>query len=85
MEIKLTLNPGKLSNPDTDLRYTIPEMAEELSDNKIKDNGFDYDDDNNMLIFLIVEMIDKDKAIDILNNILNNLSIESDAIKIEWL
>ena len=42
--IVIVLNPGKLENPDLDLRYQIPERMEELSGGWIKDNGEDYID-----------------------------------------
>ena len=42
--IILLLNPGKLDNPDMDLRYCIPDRIEEVSASLIKDNGYDYID-----------------------------------------
>ena len=83
MEITLTLNPVKLSNPDADLRYTIPEMIEKVSNNEIKDNGFDYDDEDNMVVFLSYESLDNQKAIDYVKTACVNLHLELEAIKIE--
>lgn len=40
--IVIKLNPELLENPDLDLRYTVPDRVEELSDKKIMDNGYDY-------------------------------------------
>ena len=40
--IIIKLNPELLENPDLDLRYTIPDRIEELSDKKIMNNGYDY-------------------------------------------
>lgn len=42
--IVIVLDPGKLENPDLDLRYCIPERVEEVSDGAIQDNGYDYID-----------------------------------------
>ena len=42
--IIVVLNPGKLENPDMDLRYCIPDRIEEVSNATIKDNGYDYID-----------------------------------------
>lgn len=42
--IIVLLNPGKLKNPDLDLRYCIPERIEEVSNGTIQDNGYDYID-----------------------------------------
>lgn len=52
--IIIKLDPQKLLNPDTDIRYIIPNRIEELTSMTIRDNGYDYLDDkvNSMLIFL---------------------------------
>ncbi len=42
--IIVVLNPGKLENPDLDLRYSVPDRIEEVSDSLIQDNGYDYID-----------------------------------------
>ncbi len=42
--IVIALNPGKLSNPDLDLRYRIPDRIEEETENAVQDNGYDYID-----------------------------------------
>ncbi|MCM1316114.1 MAG: hypothetical protein NC244_12180, partial [Alistipes senegalensis] len=35
-------NSRKMTNPDLDIRYTLPERIEEYTNNQIKDNGYDY-------------------------------------------
>lgn len=42
--IVILLNPGKLTNPDLDLRYLIPDRIGELTEEGIQDNGYDYID-----------------------------------------
>lgn len=42
--IIVLLNPGKLTNPDLDLRYCIPDRIQEVSDGAVQDNGYDYID-----------------------------------------
>lgn len=42
--IIVLLNPGKLENPDLDIRYQIPDRIEEVSGGVIQDNGYDYID-----------------------------------------
>lgn len=42
--IVVLLNPGKLENPDMDLRYCIPDRIEEVSKGAIQDNGYDFVD-----------------------------------------
>ena len=40
--IVLVLDPGKLENPDADLRYAIPDRIEEVTNGRIQDNGYDF-------------------------------------------
>ena len=49
--IAIKLTPGKLENPDLDLRYLIPDRIGELTEGKITDEGYDYIDDA-MIIFM---------------------------------
>lgn len=42
--ILIVLNPGELANPDLDLRYRIPDRIAELTNDGIRDNGYDYID-----------------------------------------
>ncbi len=42
--IIIVLNPGKLENPDLDLRYLVPDRIEEVSGGAIEDDGYDYVD-----------------------------------------
>ncbi len=42
--IIIVLNPGKLDNPDLDLRYRIPDRIEKVSHGAVCDNGYDYID-----------------------------------------
>lgn len=50
--IAIELSPEKLVNPDLDLRYVIPDKIEELTNGKVKDNGYDYGERNSLIIFL---------------------------------
>ncbi|WP_434339272.1 hypothetical protein [Motilimonas cestriensis] len=80
---KLTLNPSKLSNPDADLRYTIPEKIEKLSDNQLHDNGYDYDDEDNMIIFMSSSSMDTEQAFLIASKACQELGLEQEAIAID--
>ena len=42
--IIVLLNPGRLENPDMDLRYSVPDRIEEVSNNVIQSNGYDFVD-----------------------------------------
>ncbi len=56
-EIIIQLHPGRLSNPDLDIRYRLPSELEKLAEGDllIEDDGYDYSDDGQSLdIFLKV-------------------------------
>ncbi|MFG6394872.1 MAG: hypothetical protein K1W24_11935 [Lachnospiraceae bacterium] len=44
--IIILLDPVKLSNPDLDLRYKIPDQIGKVTNGRIRDNGYDYIDDD---------------------------------------
>ena len=52
--IAIKLNPHKLVCADADLRYTIPDKIEEVTNGRLTDNGYDYLDDgyDSMVIYL---------------------------------
>ena len=43
--IIISMDARKLENPDLDIRYTLPERIEEWSAGAVKDNGYDYTDE----------------------------------------
>lgn len=56
----LTLDPELLSNPDLDLRYAVPDLLAARSNGNIKDDGYDYEDQEGaggplLAIFLSVD------------------------------
>ncbi len=38
----LQLDPARLSNPDLDIRYALPDLLVERSDGQLSDDGYDY-------------------------------------------
>lgn len=40
--ILIVLHAERMSNPDLDIRYLLPERIEEYTNNSVKDNGYDY-------------------------------------------
>lgn len=57
--IIILLDPSKLKNPDTSLSYLVPAEAEEFTENKVYDNGFEFFDDDIMGIWLETENAEK--------------------------
>ncbi len=53
--IIVKLSPEKLTNPDLDLRYDIPETLEKATDGAISDNGYDYLSDGSIGVWLSTE------------------------------
>jgi|SRR5687767_246833 hypothetical protein len=53
--IIIRLDPTKLENPDLDLRYVLPSTLEKASGGLVRDDAYDYDDDDVMLVFLETE------------------------------
>ena len=40
--IMLQLDPARLSNPDLDIRYVLPDLLVERSSGRLTDDGYDY-------------------------------------------
>ena len=70
--IIIVLNSRKMTNPDLDIRYTLPERIEEYTNNHIKDNGYDYISNTELGLWLetdnsinnaekIIELIETEK------------------------
>ena len=52
--IVIRLDPSKLQNPDADLRYEIPGVLARRSAGLLKDNGYDYESDGDVMqIYLL--------------------------------
>ena len=52
--IAIRLNPQKLTNPDLDIRYALPDLVNEHTGDRVKDDGYDYDSDtdNTLIVYL---------------------------------
>ena len=50
--ILIKLDPSKLTNPDMDIAYDLPDRIEEYTGGEVKDNGYDYLPDNVLGIWL---------------------------------
>jgi hypothetical protein len=57
--IIIVLDPEKMSNPDLDIRYLLPDRIEEITEGLARDNGYDYFPDNSMGIWLETEDAEK--------------------------
>ena len=50
--IIIVLDAQKMTNPDLDIRYILPDRIEEYTNGAVKDNGYDYISDTKLGIWL---------------------------------
>lgn len=55
LNIALKIDTSKLSNPEADIRYKLPEHIQYLSEGELRDDGYDYAKDGQLLLFLVGE------------------------------
>lgn len=61
--IAIKLDSALLTNPDADMRYTLPDLLVERSDGVIESDGYDYVGPSNaMVVFLKVSDLDRAKS-----------------------
>ena len=53
-QIRFRLDPGRMANPDLDIRYLLPDSLAALPDSTMKDNGYDYSDDTPPFLMIFV-------------------------------
>ena len=56
--IIIVLDSEKMSNPDLDIRYLLPDRIEEYTEGLVKDNGYDHLSENELGIWLETEDAD---------------------------
>ena len=56
--LAIKLDPATMVNPDADIRYLIPDRLQEATNNCVLDDGYDYLDDDSMIIFMTMETPD---------------------------
>jgi hypothetical protein len=74
----IRLDPGKLQNPDLDIRYALPDAIVERSNGNIQDDAYDYAKDV-MSIFLIVK--DLSTGIPCIVDVIENVEICENILK----
>jgi len=68
--VTIRLDPALLPNPDADIRYVLPDLLAARSDGTVRDDGYDYDDDDVMTIFLDVD--DAGAALSLVRSVLRS-------------
>lgn len=66
--VVLRLDARELQNPDLDLRYLIPDLLAERSGGAIRDDGYDYESEHVLAVFLDVD--DAESALALIRQVL---------------
>ncbi len=53
--IIITLDSTQMDNPDLDIRYLLPDRIDEYTGGAVRDNGYDYLDNDVMALWLETE------------------------------
>lgn len=56
--ITIRISPRALDNPDADIRYELPDLVVERSEGRMRSDGYDYEDDDVLAIFLATDDLD---------------------------
>ncbi|MBP3421392.1 MAG: hypothetical protein J6K37_03900 [Lachnospiraceae bacterium] len=79
--IIIVLDSKKMSNPDLDIRYVLPDRIEEYSNGLIKDNGYDYLSNNELGLWLETDDA-KNNVEKVIQLITTEIILENDLSKI---
>jgi hypothetical protein len=74
-DLVLTLNPQQLENPDLDLRYVVPDLMSARSNGNIRDEGYDYEDQqgsSSPLMAIFLSVIDLPAALKTIGQVLSD-------------
>lgn len=72
--IAIQLDPALLDNPDLDIRYELPDLLAERSNGLIRDMGYDYVHDSQLLA-LFLETTDVEAALVQILEVINNVRL----------
>jgi hypothetical protein len=72
--IILKFFPARLTNPDLDLRYILPDLLVKKSGGLIEDGGYDYEaETDTMLIYLLTE--DLERAVSCITDVVEKTQV----------
>ena len=82
--IIITLDSEKMDNPDLDIRYLLPDRIDEYTGGAVRDNGYDYLDNDVMALWLetedavgnvekVIELLESEKILE--NDLANAATI----------
>lgn len=68
----LRLDPGRLANPDLDIRYVLPDLLAERSGGTIQDDGYDYVGQAPPYLVLFLKATELQPAIACIRHVIEN-------------
>ena len=72
--IAIQLDPTLLDNPDLDIRYELPDLLAERSHGLIRDDGYDYVRDDQLLA-VFLETTDVEAALVLILDVIHNVRL----------
>lgn len=72
-ELFIRLSPERIANPDSDIRYRLPDVIVKRSAGIVTDNGYDYADNNDLILYF--ETSDVQAALSLIEDVLKNKPI----------
>jgi hypothetical protein len=72
--IAIKLDPALLTNPDADMRYTLPDLLAERSGGVIEADGYDYLDPSNVMV-VFLKVSDLALATSIIIDVITNVRV----------
>lgn len=72
--VAIKLEPTLLTNPDADMRYTLPDLLVERSDGVIQDDGYDYVGLSNAMV-MYFRISDLERATACINDVITNVRV----------
>jgi Ca2+/Na+ antiporter len=81
IRFSLVINPAKLSKPNSEINLTIPQKLQLVSEGKIDYKGFEYDKNDNMIIYLSAVDLSQEIIIQQLNQTLELIYLEKSAVE----
>lgn len=85
-EIAIRLDPRHLPNATTDLRYDLPDALAAACP-EVRDDGYDYDDANRMLVFLVTEAPESivHRVVEVLRGLeLDETRFDGEGVEVGW-
>ncbi|MBL8818548.1 MAG: hypothetical protein JNL58_21145 [Planctomyces sp.] len=64
-QIRFDLNPAKLTNPDLDIRYQLPDRLAAIPKSTMTDNGYDYSEDEPPVLMVFVNSEEPDTDLEL--------------------